>query len=448
MQNILSITELTSMLKNCIEQTFPFVWIKGEITNLSKPSSGHIFFTLKDQNAQIQCVWFSHKHTKSNISQNFDPLTGEVYDNINKDPKNNLANGLAIFCAGKISIYPSRGQYQLIVDIIQETGHGMLAQLFEQKKKELSLRGYFALERKRKIPYNPKHIALITSENGAAINDFIEIAKNRGCGSFIRLLPVSVQGENAVSEIVSAIKTVNKNPWADVIVIIRGGGSLEDLWSFNEEEVATAIFNSKIPVIAGIGHEVDISLADLTADLRAATPSHAAQLIFPSKQELAQKINQKMHNLHLITSNWLSQIEYLLNKIEYKRKNLLNDDKIKVMQANLNNLKTKLKNVWQNKINKLQFTLYNLPKNLNHSIKIILDKYSVKLDHLHHSLSNNSPKSLLDRGYILAYSKDNNIISSIFDVKENENIKLTLKDGDIDAKITNIIKNTRENANV
>lgn len=287
MQAILTVSALTDILRDALETRVPFVWVRGEVTNLSRPQSGHIYFSLKDSRSQINCVWFAAKQ-----QVNFDPLTGEVFEEGATSLADSLRNGLEIFCAGSIGIYAPKGQYQLKVDIAQPAGMGELNRQFEKLRAKLQAAGYFNVERKRPLPGNPVRIALITSPRGAAIHDFLEVAQNRGISATIRLFPVPVQGEGAAARIAQAIGVINRLDWAQAIVLIRGGGSQEDLWAFNEEVVADAVFNSRLPVLAGIGHEVDFTLADLTADVRAATPTHAAQLLWPERSELWQRLDE------------------------------------------------------------------------------------------------------------------------------------------------------------
>jgi exodeoxyribonuclease VII large subunit len=287
---VLGVRELTEQLRGALEGKFPFVWVRGEVSNLSRPGSGHIYFSLKDADAQLQCVWFRQK--QQSARQGFDPLTGEVLDPDAPSPLDMLRNGLDALCAGRVTVYAPRGQYQLVVDLVQPAGEGLLAQAFEAARRKLAAQGYFSLERKRPLPADPQRVALITSPTGAAIHDFLELAANRGSGACIRLFPALVQGEGAAPSITRALDEANAQGWAQVAVLIRGGGSLEDLWAFNEEAVAHAVFRSRLPVLAGIGHEVDVTLADMTADVRAATPSHAAQLLWPARAELMQRADE------------------------------------------------------------------------------------------------------------------------------------------------------------
>lgn len=290
METIYTVSALTEILRDTLEKRLPFVWVRGEISNLSRSGSGHIYFSLKDERSQLQCVWFAGR--QKSCSGTFNPLTGEVYDTPQPPVASMLRNGLELLCAGGLGVYGARGCYQLLVDLAQPVGEGTLMLEFEKLKTRLAQAGYFALERKRPLPFNPTRIALVTSPRGAAIHDFLELAAVRGAGAKIRLFPVPVQGNEAAARMAEAIGNANNQDWAQAIVLIRGGGSLEDLWAFNEELLADAVFASRLPVIAGIGHEVDFTLADLTADVRAATPSHAAQLLWPLRSDLWQRLDE------------------------------------------------------------------------------------------------------------------------------------------------------------
>ncbi len=277
MDNILSVRELTERLRRMVEQRFPFVWVRGETTNLSRPSSGHLYFSLREGADLLNCVWFRGQQRES---ESFDPLTGEVWEG---GPRPGIAatleNGREIICAGRLSVYGPRGGHQLIVELAQEAGQGLLAAALEELKRKLAARGYFDQSRKRPLPACPERVALVTAPTGAAVRDFIRISSERGLGSSIRIYPSPVQGDDAPPLLAEAIGQANAEAWADLIVLIRGGGSLQDLWAFNDERVARAIFESRLPVLTGVGHEIDHSIADFVADRSAATPSHAAQML-------------------------------------------------------------------------------------------------------------------------------------------------------------------------
>ncbi len=275
MRHVFTVQELTLAIKDVLEGEFPFVWLKGQIGNLNQAGSGHVYFTLKDGDAAIQCVWFkgSHRH------------------HLGTRPES-LSTGLDVLCAGRIAVYPPRGTYQLIAEVVQDQGVGRLHLEFEALKKKLADQGWFDQDRKRPLPESINRLAVITAPSGAAIMDFLRLSADRGWGGSIRIYPSLVQGEGAKETIASALEQVNLENWADLAVLIRGGGSLEDLWSFNTEEVAGAVYRSSVPVLTGIGHQIDQTIADLVADVQAATPSHAAQMIWPERQALTQKIDE------------------------------------------------------------------------------------------------------------------------------------------------------------
>ena len=293
-ESILTVRQVTARIKSLLERQFPYVWVQGEITNLQRPGSGHVYFSLKDGDALLTCVWF---RGRQRVLDTFDPLTGEVFED---SPRPNLAlnlrNGQTLICAGQLSVYPPRGGYQLLVDLAQDAGEGFLHQALEQLKRELLAEGLFDPARKRLLPVHPHRLALITSPFGAAVRDFLRLAAGRGTGSEVRIYPALVQGDEAPEQLVRAVQLAVEDTWpdgekAEVVVLVRGGGSLQDLWAFNDARLARCLAASPIPVLTGIGHEIDTTIADLVADVRAATPSHAAQLLWPEREWYAQRVD-------------------------------------------------------------------------------------------------------------------------------------------------------------
>ena len=268
-QKIFSVSELTGTIKRMLEGRFPFVHVAGEISNLRQPGSGHLYFTLKDDRAQIKAVLFK-------MQQRY----------LEKPPK----NGQMVICRGRLSVYEPRGDYQLIVDALDLHGAGELQIAFEQLKRKLAEEGIFDQSVKKELPPLPRHITLVTSPTGAAVHDFIRIAQNRFPQARISVYPVAVQGDTAAKEIRQAIIDINDHLDTDIIVLCRGGGSIEDLWAFNDEQLARAIYASVVPVVSAVGHEVDVTIADFAADLRAPTPSGAAEMILPDSSGLADRI--------------------------------------------------------------------------------------------------------------------------------------------------------------
>jgi len=266
---IYTITEISRAIKSVMETEFPFISVTGEISNLRQPFSGHLYFTLKDENAQLKAVLFKTQQRYLPSK----PVDGDM-----------------VICRGRISVYEPRGEYQLIVDHLEFQGAGTLWLAFQRLKNELAREGLFDPAGKRPLPLLPEKIALVTSPDGAALFDFLKIAANRCPAVRIEIVPVRVQGEGAAREICEAIKYLNQKHEADVIVLCRGGGSLEDLWPFNEEVLARAIHASELPVVSAVGHEVDFTIADFVADLRAATPSGAAELLVPDRRVFLERL--------------------------------------------------------------------------------------------------------------------------------------------------------------
>lgn len=279
---ILTVTELTRSIRGILETEFPFVTVTGEISNLRQPYSGHLYCTLKDEDSQLKAVLFK---------------TQQKY--LRELPE----EGQQIICRGRISVYEPRGEYQLIIDYIERLGTGELQIAFENLKLKLAREGLFDQEPKKEIPRFPSRVALVTSPEGAALYDFLKVALQRFPAQPIEIYPVRVQGKEAAPEICEALAALNRLKRSDVIVLCRGGGSIEDLWPFNEESVARAIFQSDIPVVSAIGHEIDFTIADFVADLRTATPTAAAEAVVPNKQVLAEHIQR----LKLILSRTVLQ---------------------------------------------------------------------------------------------------------------------------------------------
>ena len=273
---ILTVSRLTSLIKGVLEENFERVWVEGEVSNLSIPASGHLYFTLRDAGAQIRCVMFR----ASARALKFRP----------KD-------GMGLVVRGRISLFEPRGEYQLIVEYLEPKGIGALQLAFVQLKERLAKEGLFDENRKRPIPRLPQRIGVVTSATGAAIHDILNVLERRFANVEVLILPVRVQGEGAAEEIAAAVRDFNRYGEIDVMIVGRGGGSLEDLWAFNEEEVARAIYRSRIPVISAVGHEVDFTIADFVADLRAPTPSAAAEMVVKSKAELVAELDALSHRL-------------------------------------------------------------------------------------------------------------------------------------------------------
>ena len=264
-RQILTVSEITRNIRFLLEKNFSGVWVEGEVSNFKFHTSGHMYFVLKDETAQLQCVMFRAENQKLDFE---------------------LKEGLSVLCYGRVSVYPVRGQYQLYVERVEPKGVGALQLKFQQLKEKLKAEGLFDEAHKKEIPYLPARIGLVTSIDGAALRDILHVFERRFSSVNVLIYPVQVQGAGAAESITAAIEDFNQLKNVEVLIVGRGGGSIEDLWAFNEEVVARAIYRSEIPVISAVGHEVDFTIADFVADLRAATPSAAAEIVLPVKEEL------------------------------------------------------------------------------------------------------------------------------------------------------------------
>ncbi len=484
MSTIYTVKELTANVKRSLEGQYPFVWVKGEVSNLSRPSSGHVYFSLKDSEALLQCVWFK---TYQKREENFDPLTGEVFED---GPRPSLAqkltNGQQVLCAGHVSVYAQRGSYQLVVALMQDGGHGALHAAFEAIKDTLRTQGYFSQERKRQLPYNPQKVAVVTASHGAAIQDFLRIAQTCGTGSHIRIYPVLVQGHGAALSIAKAIKQINEEHFADVIVLIRGGGSLEDLWAFNEEEVAHAVFHSTTPILAGIGHEVDVSIADMTADVRAATPTHAAQLLWPTREDLLQQVDGLEISLQnalqrIIYTNaqrllmqeqamqWLSPLQLWqrhMQRLQHTCQMLtqLNAQNVESLHMKLERCSAFMATALSGKHHKLTAQLETIDWRLQHSalqnvhnkemhympcaqiLSAKMHSYLERQEHVLEQLCTRlvacDPKAPLAKGYVLMENAKGQVVQSISSVRKGDILRMHVADGLISAQVSDVEKHT------
>lgn len=277
---VLTVSQLTAEIQDLLESAFPALWVAGEISNLSRPQSGHVYFTLKDESAQVKAVLWKTAAARLQFD---------------------LQDGLEVLCQGRLDVYPPRGTYQINVEAIHPRGMGALELALRRLREKLQAEGLFDVGRKRPLPRFPQRVGLITSPTGAAIHDILKVLHRRWQGIHVLVAPVRVQGEGAAREIAAGIELCNRvQPPLDCLIVGRGGGSLEDLWAFNEEPVVRAIAASRVPVVSAVGHEVDVTLADLAADVRAATPSQAAELIVPAAEDLRAVVRQ--HHRRLLTA--------------------------------------------------------------------------------------------------------------------------------------------------
>jgi exodeoxyribonuclease VII large subunit len=298
-QDVLTVSELTGQIKNVLEGEFPRVWVSGELTDLARPKSGHLYFTLKDDDAQVRgVIW---RNTASRLG--FQPEDGQH-----------------VLCGGEIDVYPPRGSYQLVIRQLQPLGEGAMQLAQRQLQKRLAAEGLFDPEHKKPLPPVPRSIAFVTSPTGAAIRDFLEVLRRRWPAVHVLVIPARVQGEGAAAEIVHGIEQANRlRPAPDVLVVGRGGGSMEDLWCFNEEPVVRAIFDSQLPVISAVGHEIDVTLADLVADRRALTPSEAGEIVVPSRKEMQARLATARRRLGIAVRSKIDSLHARLNELRSRR---------------------------------------------------------------------------------------------------------------------------------
>lgn len=436
-KQIYTISSLNKNVRSLIESHFKLIWVEGEISNLSRPSSGHLYFTLKDENAQVRCAIFRLRHFSQPIP---------------------LENGMHILACAKISLYEARGDYQLIIEQIEERGEGILRRQFEQLKNKLHQEGLFDLGHKKRLPLFPKCIGVITSPSGAAIRDVLCVLNRRFPNIPVIIYPTQVQGESAPPQIKHAIELANSRDECDVIILCRGGGSLEDLWCFNDELVARAIFQTDIPIVSGIGHEVDFTIADFVADQRAPTPSAAAELVTPDRLDYLAGINHLKQRLHQLT---LTIIQHKSQKIEHLKTYFCKPERLLLNYSQmLDLLEEQLNRCTQNKLQKIGQQLNLISVKLQHlsplaklsNQKELLSNYLKTMTLLitqklrvtkqtlitaSRMLNTVSPLQTLDRGYSIATS-GKEVIDSIQKVHLQDAITVEVKDGYFDCVVKDI----------
>lgn len=419
---VYTVSELTEIIKLEIESSFPLVWVEGEISNFRRHPSGHLYFTLKDEKAQLRAVMF-----RSEARQ----VAFEIKD------------GLKVICRGRLTVYEPRGEYQIVVEIMEPKGKGALQLAFEQLKEKLKAEGLFDPQHKKKLPLFPKKIGIVTSPRGAAIVDILRILERRFARLHVLIYPVRVQGEGAADEIVEGIEYLSRQPDIDVIIVGRGGGSIEDLWAFNEEKVARAIFRSPIPIISAVGHEVDFTIADFVADVRASTPSAAAELVIEKEEAIIQRLNslekslfrsielglqRRWNEVHRLAENrvfqgfrlWLRHQAQWIDELEERAREAI---RAQIRQMAQNRLKVALL------FEKLKAEV----KRDFQERKSLWEKLASKL----HALS---PLNILERGYTLCWTDGHRLIQSIDEVHEKDELVVSFWRGEFQCLVTEVDK--------
>jgi len=389
--NPFSVSTLNRVVRLLLEEGFDKVWVEGEVSNLSQPASGHVYFSLKDVNAQIRCACFRAQ------------LRG----------KPALSNGQQIVCRGRLSLYEARGDYQLIVDQFEPIGDGALRKAFEILKEKLDKEGLLDTIHKKNIPVFPQCIGVVTSPTGAAIQDILHVLQRRFPSIPVLIYPTLVQGNEAAAQIVRALQLANRHQACDVLIVARGGGSLEDLWPFNEEIVARAIFASQIPIVSGVGHEVDVTMSDLVADVRAPTPSAAAELISPDSQQYMRVLQQLEQRL---ISQLQQYVRFASQRLEHLQHRLQQQHPKQQLQQKAQQLD-------------------DLSKRLHDAIQRQLEQSQIQWQQLSRALHTLSPLATLHRGYAIVKNKAGHVIRQPQDVTQNERLFVQLQGGEIICRV-------------
>jgi len=435
---IISVSELNRKAKSLLEGGIPKLWIEGEISNLARPASGHMYFSLKDEAAQIRCAWFKQRQHQNTMT---------------------IANGTKMLALGKISLYEARGEYQFIVEKMETAGEGDLKRKYEKLKEKLAIEGFFSVGIKKSLPKLPTQIGIITSPSGAAIRDALSVLKRRFPMVPIIIYPVSVQGAAAAPEIKIALEKANKRAECDLLIITRGGGSLEDLWAFNEEIVARAIHQSDIPIISAVGHETDVTIADFVADHRAPTPSAAAEIAVPDQQEWFNSIDNisgKLNALIIrVINNRHQSIDWFHKRLTQSSPQVIVRRQIeksinlqRVLKGSIKNLlivrgreidkltSRCIQNSPSHSLQKQIMRLEAIKQNIYTKGKKLIEDNQNRLQLASQSLNSVSPLGTLDRGYaIVSEAKTNKIITNPSSLKINSKLEIQLAKGKITAAV-------------
>ncbi|MCQ2241833.1 exodeoxyribonuclease VII large subunit [Treponema sp.] len=390
--NSLTVTQLTNLIKTMLENSFQNILLKGEISNFKPSSSGHLYFSLKDADAQISAVMFRG----SAMGLNFQPKDGTM-----------------VQVRGKLSVYAPRGNYQLIITSMEKAGSGNIMEMIELRKRKLAAEGLFDSSRKRRLPLIPETVGIVTSPNGAALRDILNIRKRRNDKVNIIVFPALVQGETAAPTIVKMIETANIHKMCDVLIVGRGGGSLEDLLPFSEESVVRAIAASEIPVVSAVGHEIDWALSDFAADCRAPTPSAAAEIVIPEKAVILNNIAMHKNNLYSSISERTRSLRLLLKSFDPE------------------NMHTRLMNIEQ----RLSERFDRAYESMKNSMSELIKEKKRLIAHSREILESCNPQSIFDRGYSMVTDKNGNVVRDAKVLKSGEQIKIRPAKGEVTATV-------------
>lgn len=435
--DVLTPSQLNTLARDLLEGAFPLVWVEGELGNLSRPSSGHLYFTLKDARAQVRCAMFRPKSSWLKFV-----------------PR----EGLKVLARGRLTLYEARGDYQLVLDHMEEAGEGALRRAYEELRARLQAEGLFDTARKRALPAYPRRIGVITSPSGAAVRDVLSVIGRRFPMVEVDVLPVPVQGEAAPPQILAMLQQAAASGRYDVLLLTRGGGSLEDLWAFNDERLTRAVASSPVPVVAAIGHETDFSLVEFAADLRAPTPSAAAELLVPDRDDLArrvaaihsrqqrqslQRLRQAMQRtdraaLRLNAQRPQARLDALLRRQQeaLRRMLLAWRQRLAREQARVRHAETALRSTHpQRRIQRLRERLALLAPRPRATIARRLTNESLRLRGLARSLEAVSPLATVARGYAILQTPDRRIVRSVLDVAPGDRLEAKLADGMLKVRV-------------
>ncbi len=433
-REVLTVSQLNARARNLLEEVFPRVWVEGELSNLARPSSGHLYFTLKDSGAQVRCALFRQHAARIRLQ---------------------LRDGLLVRARGRVSLYEGRGDYQMILDALEPAGDGALRQAFEALKARLQAEGLFATERKRALPSHPTRIGVITSPSGAAVRDIISVFGRRA--PFIELVisPTAVQGREAAPQIVRALERADRAGF-DALILARGGGSLEDLWPFNEEQVARAVAACRTPIISAVGHETDVSISDFVADVRAPTPSAAAELLSPDTQAMLAQLQRYHRQLQQCMKVRLGR-EHL--RLDNLRRRLRHPGERLAQQAQrLDELEMRLQRAWRHRLEQRQQRLAHLRGRLQHqhperllgmlqerlgqlqqrlprAIEVQMQQRRQRLESAVQSLHLISPLATLGRGYSILLDQQGKAIRSQHETRPGQQLEARLGEGKLQLRV-------------
>lgn len=438
---IFTVSRLNQTVRQLLEMEMGQIWLSGEISNLSQPSSGHWYFTLKDERAQVRCAMFRN----SNRRVTFRPQ-----------------NGQQVLIRASITLYEPRGDYQLLAESMQPAGDGLLQQQFEQLKQRLAAEGLFDQQFKQALPSPARRIGVITSASGAALHDILQVLQRRDPSLPVVVYPTAVQGNDAPLQIVRAIELANQRDECDVLIVGRGGGSLEDLWSFNDERVARAIFASHIPVVSAVGHETDVTIADFVGDLRAPTPSAAAELVSRNQLELIRQIHSQRQRLEMAMDYYLAQRNRDFSRLQHRLQQQHPQLRLARQQTQLVKLRQRLDEGMQlqlkqlsrrserlqqrliqqqpqPKIHRAQQRLQQLQYQIRHAVERQLSQHKQRLGVACSHLEGVSPLATLARGYNVTTTPDGRVLKNIAQATPGETLKTRLQDGWVESQITSLI---------